>query len=241
MKFFDRLLTIVITATLTSAGWIVFGSSVMDIAASSPDEAGASLDQDETPAEVQPVPTPGTTAQGAGEGAAAAAPPAGAATASPAPSASPVPGARGAGLTIPVEGIDASALEDSFLEPRGPDGTRLHEAIDIVAPAGTPVLAAAGGRIAKLHNSTAGGKAIYIRSGDGLRLYYYAHLRDYARNLDEGDRVAAGDPLGTVGSSGNAEPDTPHLHFAVLETSADAQWWEPANAINPYPLLTGER
>lgn len=107
-----------------------------------------------------------------------------------------------------------------------------------MAPVGTPVLAAAPGRIAKLHNSRAGGRSIYVRSSDGLRIYVYAHLKAYASNLDEGDRVAAGDLLGSVGTSGNAEARAPHLHFQVLETTADAEWWEPANPINPYPLLT---
>ena len=137
--------------------------------------------------------------------------------------------------------IAASELTDTFSDRRADDGVRLHEAIDIMAPEGTSVLAAAPGTVAKLHRSKAGGNAIYVRSPDRRRIFYYAHLAEYAEGLSEGQRIRAGQRLGTVGSSGNASPQAPHLHFAILETTADAAWWEPANAINPYPLLIAGR
>ena len=120
-------------------------------------------------------------------------------------------------------------------------GERRHEALDIAAPAGTPIIAAAGGRLEKLFRSDDGGNTVYVRSADGRTLYYYAHLQAYAPGLEEGERVDRGQALGTVGSSGNADPAAPHLHFAVMRTTPDAEWWEPATAINPYPLLAAEQ
>jgi len=242
MKFVDRLLTIIVTATLTSAVWIVFGSTFLETATGSQTdelaldgglrngaavvdektgERAASQDDLPTPAEPSGQPTLQPSAQ----------------TSSQQPASSPVARQETA-LAMPVEGISPRALTDSFLDPRGPGGIRRHEAIDIMAAKGTPVLAAAPGRIAKLHRSKAGGTSIYVRSNDKETLYFYAHLDNYADGLKEGQRIATGDVLGTVGSSGNAAPDAPHLHFAVFQTTRDAQWWEPANAINPYPLLT---
>lgn len=142
-------------------------------------------------------------------------------------------------LAMPVQGVSPSDLTDTFFEPRGKDGVRLHEAIDIMAPKGTQVIAAAPGTIAKIHASKAGGKSIYVRSMDKKTLYYYAHLDAYAAGLSEGASLSVGQALGTVGSTGNAAPEAPHLHFAVFQTTADAEWWEPANPVNPYPLLTG--
>lgn len=143
-------------------------------------------------------------------------------------------------LLIPVQGVPASALIDSFGDPRG-DNTRSHQAIDIVADRGTPVLAAAAGTIERLYRSDSGGNTLYVRSEDRGTIYYYAHLDGYAPGLAEGRRVARGEPLGTVGSSGNADPAGPHMHFEVLRTTPDAEWWVPATAVNPYPLLTGQR
>ena len=102
----------------------------------------------------------------------------------------------------------------------------------------TTVLSAAPGKIEKLYRSDVGGNTIYVRSVDGQTIYYYAHLDGYAEGLREGQRVRRGQRLGEVGSSGNASDDTPHLHFAILQTTTDAEWWEPAHAVNPYPLLT---
>lgn len=137
---------------------------------------------------------------------------------------------------IPVAGVRADQLTDTFNDGRE-GGSRLHEAIDIMAPTGTPVIAAAGGTVEKLFRSDAGGLTIYIRSPDRRTITYYAHLDAYAPGLAEGQQVRAGQALGTVGYSGNASPAAPHLHFAILETTPQAKWWEPARAINPYPLL----
>jgi murein DD-endopeptidase MepM/ murein hydrolase activator NlpD len=109
-----------------------------------------------------------------------------------------------------------------------------------MAPKGTSVLSSAPGTIEKLFRSKAGGNTIYVRSTDGETIYYYAHLDSYAEGLREGQRVRRGQRLGMVGSSGNASAEAPHLHFAILQTTADAEWWEPANAVNPYPLLTAD-
>lgn len=137
-------------------------------------------------------------------------------------------------LTIPVQGVTGGSLVDSFGDERG---ARRHEAIDIMAPAGTAVIAAAPGTIEKLFASDAGGNTIYVRSGDRRTIFYYAHLQSYAPGLAEGQAVRAGQVLGAVGSSGNADPAAPHLHFEVLRTAADARWSDQASAINPYDLL----
>jgi murein DD-endopeptidase MepM/ murein hydrolase activator NlpD len=120
-------------------------------------------------------------------------------------------------------------------------GERRHEALDIAAPAGTPVIAAAEGRVEKLFRSDDGGNTVYIRSADRRTIYYYAHLQGYSPDLEEGKPVERGQRLGTVGATGNADPSAPHLHFAIMRTAPDAEWWEPATAINPYPLLAGEQ
>jgi peptidoglycan LD-endopeptidase LytH len=164
----------------------------------------------------------------------------GGAVASPEP-AQPQPsgkaGVPGSGrLTIPVAGIEPGQLADTFTQARE-DGARRHDAIDILAPRGTPVTAAAAGRIEKLFLSDDGGKTVYVRSPDGRRIYYYAHLDRYAPRLREGQAVRQGDVLGAVGSTGNANPDAPHLHFAIWRSSPDEDWYEDSEAINPYDLL----
>jgi len=203
LKLADRLLTIVVTATLTSAAWIVVGSTALDRT----EEPRASLNPAPQPAPQRPTAAPSVAVSGR--------------------------------LLIPVAGVSAAELSDTFDDMRG--GERRHEALDIAAPAGTPVIAAAEGRIEKLFRSDDGGNTVYVRSPDGRTLYYYAHLQAYAAGLEEGKGVTRGQPLGTVGSSGNADPAAPHLHFAVMRTTPDAKWWEPAAAINPYPLLGGEQ
>lgn len=140
-------------------------------------------------------------------------------------------------LVIPVAGVKASQLVDTFDDVRS--AGRVHDAIDIMAPRGTPVIAAAPGRVEKLFQSKAGGITAYLRSSDGRTIYYYAHLDQYAPGLREGASLAAGAPIGTVGFTGNASPTAPHLHFAVMQTTPDAKWYQPATAINPYPLLVG--
>ncbi len=227
MNLVDRLLTIVITATLTSAVWIVAGGSLMELASQ------RQGDESLRPAEAAPSPEATATSASSVDAAPTTAPPLDAA-----PSASPTE--EPATLRIPVMNVRASDLSDTFLEEREDEGGRLHEALDIMAPKGTSVVAAGPGTIAKLHRSAAGGNSIYVRSQDKQTIHFYAHLDKYAEGLREGQRVRRGQRLGTVGSTGNASPDTPHLHFAILKTTADAEWWEPANAVNPYPIFVGE-
>lgn len=145
-------------------------------------------------------------------------------------------------LLIPVAGAKPRELIDTFTQARE-GGQRTHDAIDIMAPIGTPVVAASAGVVEKLFLSKAGGKTIYTRSPDGTRIYYYAHLESYAPNLREGLEVQQGQQIGAVGHSGNADPQSPHLHFAIMATTPDRKWYEQASALNPYPLLirSGER
>lgn len=161
-----------------------------------------------------------------------------AATAAAVPRAAPLNGPAGpvAGLTIPVAGVPKSALADTFTDARGAD--RVHDAIDIMAPRGTPVVAAADGRIEKLFDSERGGLTIYQFEPSGRYAYYYAHLDRYAPTLAEGDSVRRGEVIGYVGSTGNASPDAPHLHFAVFALGPERNWWQ-GTALNPYPLLAG--
>ena len=127
-------------------------------------------------------------------------------------------------------------LTDTFTQARE-NGARVHDAIDIMAPRGTPVLAAAAGTIEALHLSAAGGLTIYLRCDDRRFVLYYAHLDGYAAGLAAGQHVSQGQVIGTVGFSGNASETAPHLHFAVQQTTAAAKWYEPSTAVNPYPLL----
>jgi murein DD-endopeptidase MepM/ murein hydrolase activator NlpD len=141
-------------------------------------------------------------------------------------------------LLIPVTGVAPGALVDTFAQARA-GGARIHDAIDIMAPRGAPVVAAAPGTVEKLFLSRDGGNTIYVRSPDRTTMYYYAHLDSYAPGLAEDQQVRAGQPLGTVGSTGNANPAAPHLHFAIIRMPADAKWWGNGMAVNPFPLLTG--
>ena len=138
-------------------------------------------------------------------------------------------------LLLPVQGLKASDLHDTFDEGRDGD-KRGHEAIDIMAPRGTPVLAADDGRIAKLFLSEPGGITIYQFDPSGQFAYYYAHLERYADGLTEGQSVRRGSVIGYVGSSGNASPDAPHLHFALFRLGPDKQWWK-GEPINPFGFL----
>jgi murein DD-endopeptidase MepM/ murein hydrolase activator NlpD len=136
-------------------------------------------------------------------------------------------------LGVPVAGVAAQSLVSSFSQARG---TRVHEALDIMAAAGTPVLAVEEGTIAKLFTSDAGGLTIYQFDPTGTVAYYYAHLRDYAPGLKEGDLVSRGQVIGYVGSTGNASPDAPHLHFAVFVLGPERRWWQ-GTAIDPFEVF----
>ena len=151
-----------------------------------------------------------------------------------APSRADRPVATGA-LLIPVEGIPPSALVDTFSQARA-GGARPHEAIDIMAARGRPVLAAADGRVEKLFWSEEGGRTLYQRSADGRLVYYYAHLDSYAPGLSEGQALRRGQTVATVGSTGNADEAAPHLHFAV-HVMRPGEPWYGGRPINPYPLL----
>jgi murein DD-endopeptidase MepM/ murein hydrolase activator NlpD len=137
-------------------------------------------------------------------------------------------------LTIPVSGLPADKLVRSYHQARS--GQREHEAIDILAPRNTPVVAVEDGTIAKLFNSKAGGITLYQFDPGQQYSYYYAHLERYADGIKEGDRVHRGQTLGYVGTSGNAPKETPHLHFAVYRLTADKHWWE-GTPIDPYDIL----
>ena len=228
LTFLDRLLTIVVTAALTSMAWIVFGASALEYGdprenaerASQADAATAGDEPSPDAAEAtsanvsEPNDDQLTISNtGAAEGS--------------------------ANLIIPVQGVAADSLSDSFTDDRA-GGERLHEAIDIMADEGTPVIAATAGKLEKIFQSDAGGNTLYVRSLDGRTIHYYAHLADYAPGLTEGMRIRRGQKLGSVGSSGNADPSAPHLHYAIMRTSPAAKWWEPATSVNPYPLLGGE-
>jgi peptidoglycan LD-endopeptidase LytH len=139
----------------------------------------------------------------------------------------------GAGrLLIPVAGIRKEQLVDTFDQRRGPVP---HEAIDILAPRGTAVLAVDDGHVEKLFNSKPGGLTIYQFDPTGTYCYYYAHLDRYAPGLQEKMAVRKGQRLGDVGSTGNASEDAPHLHFTIFKLGSDKRWWE-GTPINPYPL-----
>lgn len=212
MRLADRLLTIVVTVTLTSAAWILFGALYLQNARFAPPQAVA------PPAAPQPQ-APATAP------AAPAAPPAAGA---PAPA---------GGVMIPVAGVTPDKLSDNFNDMRG--GHR-HGALDIMAPRGTEVLAAADGTVEKLFQSVPGGNTIYVRSPDRTTIYYYAHLDHYAEGLKEGQPVQRGEVIAAVGSTGDASPDAPHLHFEIMRTQPQAKWYDPATDVDPYPILTGK-
>jgi murein DD-endopeptidase MepM/ murein hydrolase activator NlpD len=140
----------------------------------------------------------------------------------------------GRGLLVPVAGVAVSQLTDSFDEGR--DGGRVHRALDILAPRGTPVLAADDGRVLRVRPNALGGNTVYATDPKGRVVYYYAHLDAYQPGLAEGQTIARGDVLGIVGTTGNAPKDTPHLHFQVMSMPADGKYWD-GDAINPYPLF----
>lgn len=172
-------------------------------------------------------------------------PPTAPATAMPqvlAPSATTITGQPAASasidLMIPVASVTRAQLQDTYHDKRGTE--REHEALDIMAPRGTAVYAAADGFVRKLFNSQRGGITLYQFDPEQKYCLYYAHLDSYAPGIVEGRPLKRGDVIGYVGSSGNASPDAPHLHFAVFLLGADKAW-SGGTPINPYPLLVGSR
>jgi murein DD-endopeptidase MepM/ murein hydrolase activator NlpD len=138
-------------------------------------------------------------------------------------------------LLIPVAGVTANQLHDSFYDARSDD--RTHGAIDIMAARDAPVLAAVDGKVMKLHQSDRGGIMLYESDQSGIYVYYYAHLSHYAEGVFEGKEVKRGDVIAYVGDTGNASAGNFHLHFGISKMSAPGKW-SGGEPINPYPLLT---
>jgi murein DD-endopeptidase MepM/ murein hydrolase activator NlpD len=173
------------------------------------------------PAPGAPAPAPGAPSPSPGAGA---------------PSVADIELLRGRNLMLPVQGVRSEDLKDSFTDPRG--SGRLHEAIDIMAPRNTPVVATEDGKVAKLFLSRQGGNTIYQFDPTDTYCYYYAHLDRYADNLREGAPIRRGQLLGFVGSTGNADASAPHLHFAVLRLTAEKHWWQ-GTPLDPFLILHG--
>lgn len=152
----------------------------------------------------------------------------------PVASAATAAGATSVKLLIPVRGVTANQLSDTFGQPRGAE--RRHEALDIMAPMGTPVLAVADGKVVKLFDSKPGGLTLYQFDPSETYSYYYAHLDRYASGVKEGAQLKRGDLIGYVGATGNADAAAPHLHFAVFELAPQKHWWQ-GTPVNPYLLL----
>jgi len=157
-----------------------------------------------------------------------------AATTVPAVTSTIVEDLRNRQLTLPVHGIKRDDLRDTFNETRG--SSRRHEALDVLAPRNTPVLAVEDGKIAKLFLSDAGGITIYQFDPTEAYCYYYAHLERYAEGVKEGAPIKRGQVIGYVGTTGNAPRDTPHLHFAIFKLTDEKKWWQ-GTAIDPYSVL----
>ena len=136
-------------------------------------------------------------------------------------------------LIVPVAGVQPKDLLDTFDAPRG---TRRHNALDIPAPRGTPVLSATDGRVQRLFTSEAGGLMVYASDTTGHFVLMYAHLDRYAEGLTDTTTLRRGDTIGFVGTTGNAPPDVPHLHFAIARTNDVTRWWS-GTPIDPRPLL----
>lgn len=141
---------------------------------------------------------------------------------------------RARALMVPVAGVSPERVSDSYDAPRG---ARTHQALDILAPRGTPVLSVDAGRILKMHTSSTGGITIYAADEAERFIYYYAHLERYRAGLAEGMKIAKGDILGFVGTTGNAPKDTPHLHFQAMRMGADRKWSGGA-PVDPRPFFT---
>ena len=142
---------------------------------------------------------------------------------------------RRTGLLVPVSGVPAATIEDSFDAPR--DGGRRHDAVDIPAPRGTPVLAAVDGVVLRIGTNALGGNVVWMADADNRFACYYAHLDRTARGLRAGEHVTRGTVIGYVGTTGNAPPNVPHLHFQLMRMTDVAKWWNGA-PVNPVPFLT---
>ena len=141
---------------------------------------------------------------------------------------------RATGLLVPVKGALLSKIEDSFDAPR--DGGRRHDAVDILAPRGTPILAAIDGTVLRVGTNALGGNVVWMDDTDQRFVLYYAHLDRYARGIKQGDPITRGTVLGYVGTTGNAPPDVPHLHFQLMRITDTKKWWN-GTPLNPLPFL----
>jgi murein DD-endopeptidase MepM/ murein hydrolase activator NlpD len=193
-----------------------------------PDDAGPAVLEPKVES-APPIDPPAPPAATAG-----AAAPSAPERATPTIGANPVEALRDRRLAVPVQGVERGALVRSYSDARG--SRRRHEAIDILAPRNTPVVAVEGGEIARLFNSRHGGLTIYQFDSEKRFIYYYAHLERYASGLEEGQDVRRGQVIGYVGTTGNAPPNTPHLHFAVFKTLQPPRWWEGL-PLDPYDVL----
>jgi murein DD-endopeptidase MepM/ murein hydrolase activator NlpD len=137
--------------------------------------------------------------------------------------------------SMPLAGFDPTRLTSNFSQKRA---GHAHEALDIMAPRGTPVMAVVEGNVAKLFTSKEGGLTVYQFDNPGVWCYYYAHLDHYVSGLKEGMLLRRGQVLGYVGSTGNASPDAPHLHFAIFRLGPEKEWWK-GTAVDPLPILQG--
>lgn len=229
-------------------GTVVLSGKQPQAAASAPASAPTALPQQGDTS--VPEPAPSAPVASAPDPAASQGPMPPAATADAPPPAQPAPAAtssqpaqpRGPDgpallalrpLIVPVAGVAPSALIDTYTQSRG---ERSHEAIDIMAPRGTPVHAVDDGKLVKLFNSKPGGLTVYQFDPEGNLAYYYAHLDRYAPGLREGMQLRRGDLIGYVGVTGNSAPDAPHLHFAVFRLGPEQQWWK-GEPVNPYFAL----
>jgi peptidoglycan LD-endopeptidase LytH len=140
------------------------------------------------------------------------------------------------GLMVPVDGVVPSRVSDSFAASRG---DRQHTAVDILAPRGTAVLSADSGKVWKMRSNVLGGRTVYVIDLAEEFVHYYAHLDGYLQGLVEGQLVGPGDILGYVGTTGNAPPSTPHLHYQILRYRGNGKWWD-GDPVNPHPLLRRE-
>jgi peptidoglycan LD-endopeptidase LytH len=139
-------------------------------------------------------------------------------------------------ILLPVAGADISKVEDTFFEGR--DGDRVHRALDILAPRGTPILSADDGKILRMSTSALGGICMYTIDAQSRLVYYYAHMDHYNDAMSPGRSIVRGDTLGFVGTTGNAPKDTPHLHFQVMRWATDGKYWN-GEPIDAYEALGG--
>lgn len=212
--------------------WLLGPGPSSRLGAAEPAKVGSATSSARAALDAPPPPAPATTPVPADTSATPPAPDAGGAAPAPTPTS-----AAGA-LLLPVQGINADQLQDTFTDARS-EG-RVHDAIDILAPNGTPVLAVADGTVEKLFDSVRGGLTVYQFEPSGRYCYYYAHLDRYADGLAEKKTIKRGEVIGYVGSTGNASPEAPHLHFEIHVLGPEKQWWK-GESINPYPVLKGQQ